>query len=367
MTVDINTLSEAKVRLKTLQEYNVNQLERASELGDLAFTTGKEVALRIQNIALNIDAEELDFLPEDTITHIHNRCHEVLRVFRAMQKFSLDKQHPQVERDRLVQELKVAYQDFYNKMSTHIAYLEAIKKPDLTLKEEIEKVHSLWNVQFKEALSRSNKKARDASNKADKAINEANEVISNAEERLKEADALIESIKNASAEGGALEQAKHFRGEKEYHKKRARWWAFGTLLSAIILLTYTFFSINLHTLYGIDLNGPDKEALAIQVTSTKLLIFAVLGYMLILSVKNFMSHKHNMVVNSHREVALHTFEALAKAANQDEGARDIILTHAASCIFSPQDTGYVKFNSSSDANGLTGSSLILNLMKKSDE
>ena len=36
-----------------------------------------------------------------------------------------------------------------------------------------------------------------------------------------------------------------------------------------------------------------------------------------------------------------TFKALADAAGEDN-SKDIVLNHAASCIFSPQETGYTK-------------------------
>jgi hypothetical protein len=57
--------------------------------------------------------------------------------------------------------------------------------------------------------------------------------------------------------------------------------------------------------------------------------------------KNFLSHKHNSIVNKHRQNALMTYSALADAASSEE-AKDIVLNHAASCIFSPQETGYIK-------------------------
>ena len=49
----------------------------------------------------------------------------------------------------------------------------------------------------------------------------------------------------------------------------------------------------------------------------KILFFAILSYMLSLSARNFMSHKHNAVVNRHRHKALKTFKALADAASND--------------------------------------------------
>jgi hypothetical protein len=58
-----------------------------------------------------------------------------------------------------------------------------------------------------------------------------------------------------------------------------------------------------------------------------------------------LAHRHNAVVNHHRENALLTFNALVAAA-ADEDNRDIVLTHAASCIFAPQDTGYTRHTTS---------------------
>ncbi len=57
-----------------------------------------------------------------------------------------------------------------------------------------------------------------------------------------------------------------------------------------------------------------------------------------------MSHKHNEIVNRHRQNALATFTTLADATS-DAASSDIVLSHAASCIFSPQETGYAKQDS----------------------
>jgi hypothetical protein len=84
-------------------------------------------------------------------------------------------------------------------------------------------------------------------------------------------------------------------------------------------------------------NGYDAAQLAIS----KVLIFAVIGFMLVLAARNFIASKHNAIVNRHRYNALLTFKALADAAGSEE-RRDIVLNYAASCIFSPQETGYSK-------------------------
>ena len=79
----------------------------------------------------------------------------------------------------------------------------------------------------------------------------------------------------------------------------------------------------------------------IQLGISKTLMFAVISYMLYLCSRNFLAHKHNAIVNKHRQAALQTYTALADAAQSQE-SRDVVLTHAAACIFSPQSTGYSK-------------------------
>lgn len=86
---------------------------------------------------------------------------------------------------------------------------------------------------------------------------------------------------------------------------------------------------------------PEDTFQNIQLITSKGLLFAVIAYMLFLSARNFLSHKHNSIVNKHRQNALMTYSALADAAASEE-AKDIVLNHAASCIFSPQETGYIK-------------------------
>jgi hypothetical protein len=56
--------------------------------------------------------------------------------------------------------------------------------------------------------------------------------------------------------------------------------------------------------------------------------------------KSYRAYRHNAVVNRHRQNALATFEAFAKAASDAE-TKNAVLLQATQCIFSPQQTGYV--------------------------
>ena len=88
--------------------------------------------------------------------------------------------------------------------------------------------------------------------------------------------------------------------------------------------------------------------------------------MLFLSAKNFLTHKHNAIVNKHRQNALVTFQALVDAA-KDESCKDIILTHASSCIFSPQETGYSKGGSNPSGSNRSIVELLPNIMTNVDK
>jgi type II secretory pathway pseudopilin PulG len=85
--------------------------------------------------------------------------------------------------------------------------------------------------------------------------------------------------------------------------------------------------------------APTSSYEAVQLGISKILIFGVIAYMLVLCARNFLSHTHNAIVNKQRQNALMTFKELADAA-RDEESKDVVLTHAAACIFAPQDTGY---------------------------
>lgn len=77
----------------------------------------------------------------------------------------------------------------------------------------------------------------------------------------------------------------------------------------------------------------------VQLGVSKVLTFGVLSFLTYLFAKNFLNHKHNAIVNKHRQNALATYRALVEAAGSPNVA-DVVLTHASACIFSPQSTGY---------------------------
>ncbi len=172
-----------------------------------------------------------------------------------------------------------------------------------------------------------------------------------------DADNALSAIRSVASEQGVSQQAHYFRDEAQSQETLANSWLQYTYRFAAALGCFAVLSLFLHKFEWIK---PDNTAEMFQLVTSKVLIFTVLGYMLILAAKNYTTHKHNAVVNRHRQNALLTYRALVTAA-EDTGTQDIVLAHAASCIFSPQDTGFSHGKSESS----TGSKSVLELFTKS--
>jgi len=151
-----------------------------------------------------------------------------------------------------------------------------------------------------------------------------------------DADKALAEIRAVAAEQGVSQQAIHFKAEAAEQESLAATWLTYTYRFAAAVGGFAVLSLFLHK---IDWIRPESSAEMFQLISSKLLIFAVLGYLLLMASRNYTTHKHNAVVNRHRHNALLTYRSLVEASG-GAGTEDIVLAHAASCIFSPQETGF---------------------------
>jgi membrane protein implicated in regulation of membrane protease activity len=159
-----------------------------------------------------------------------------------------------------------------------------------------------------------------------------------------EAKRILEEVRKVAAEQGVSQQAHYFAQESIEHDKEAKWWRNWTVVTAGLLVAYVAATAFLHKWSFL---APTNTYETVQLALSKALAFIVLAFLLLMCARNFFSHKHNAIVNKHRQNALLTFKALVDAAGSEE-RRDVILTYAASCIFSPQETGYAKGSGAPD-------------------
>lgn len=72
---------------------------------------------------------------------------------------------------------------------------------------------------------------------------------------------------------------------------------------------------------------------------TKLMVYTILIYAIILSVKNYNAQMHNHIINIHKSNALKSTLNLLNTARSDDG-NDKLLIQATQAIFTHQNTGY---------------------------
>jgi len=147
---------------------------------------------------------------------------------------------------------------------------------------------------------------------------------------------VLDEAKRVSAEQGVSQQAIHFKEAADGHDAKALQWRKATIGVATGLAVYSLLTVVLHKIPWV---APASTYDTVQLAISKVLVFGVISYMLYLCARNFLSHKHNAVVNRHRQNALMTYRALVEAGQEPSG-QDTVLNHAAACIFSPQPTGY---------------------------
>ena len=177
---------------------------------------------------------------------------------------------------------------------------------------------------------------KERSDQADRLLAEMSKVLENVKNSEEEIEAtlgksqkLLESIEKIASESGVGAHANFFADQVKQHETFSLRWLWGTIVAAGLLILW------------IGVSGFLESILPASGLTwwTRALIALVLASLLAYSAKNYMAHKHNAVVNQHRENALRTYEALVAPAKE---TRDIVLNHAAACIYAPRDSGYVK-------------------------
>lgn len=144
-----------------------------------------------------------------------------------------------------------------------------------------------------------------------------------------------ENIKKANelkASAATAHHANNFNEQSKYHKEYSKYWLFTSVIIAIIV-----FGMGLYFL----LNPPittTTDNLFIYATS-KIVLFAVLFYILSICTKNYKAHQHNMLINSHRYNALCTYDYFISASNDNE-AKKSMLSSVFNTIFINQSTSF---------------------------
>jgi hypothetical protein len=305
-------ITDTQKALDEIKAYDLTRIPRRDELGKvLNFEEAVAPARRLQEFFNRIPAEFVPELSTNFVGAVYNQALSFLNILGQIQSFDAQTENPGSARENLLNSLNGLYETVFNSLHPAVSFVASRQRDFSSLELEARAA--------KEAATR---QAADMQ-KAMKANQE-------------EADRILGEIRKVAAEQGVSQQAAYFKGEADDHDKLAKTWERYTVYVAIGLGLYALATAIFATLYT-----PHNPYQAVQLGLSKVLIFAVIAYMLFHCARTTLAHRHNAVINHHRENALLTFNPLVAAAGEEEH-RDIVLTHAASCIFSPQETGYTK-------------------------
>ncbi|MEM6962704.1 MAG: hypothetical protein AAF550_13340 [Myxococcota bacterium] len=307
-------LEETKVSLERIQNFDTVKFDRKTELGaQLNLESAIEPARKVIALFKRIPPEMMSEFPERLLEQVKAQADQVFNAFKTAEEFNTSVENPTLERTNIINTIQGLYDPAFQALFNVIAY-SAARATDF---------------QRLEAEGRAAVQAV-----ADKTA----ELSKNLEESQSEANAILADVRKTAAEQGVSQQAIYFKEESEYHDERSKDWLRATLAWGAAVLLFAIGSIFLHK---IPYFSPTNAIESWQLISSKVLIFAVLGYLLLLSARTFLAHRHNAITNKHRQNALVTFQALVDAGQTKE-SRDTVLRFAASSVFSPQDTGVIR-------------------------
>lgn len=163
------------------------------------------------------------------------------------------------------------------------------------------------------------------------------------------AEEMLRNLRDTIAEKGILERAINFKNTIDDHQWHARMWLLSAIGFATVLLCIACYFFEHIRIYYSNETGKN-----IQFALTKLVILGIFSYGLLVSIRNYQAHTHNKAVNKHRYNAILSYTSFVDPATKDD-VRDKILTYVASCVFSPQDTG---FTASGGSEGIGAKNII---------
>ncbi|MDF1715778.1 MAG: hypothetical protein P1U75_03745 [Antarcticimicrobium sp.] len=316
-----DVLQEAIESLSRVQEFNVESLEQKTRLGsENSFEEVLEPARALLGIFQQIPSSTLELFPDNELNQIKSISDAAYNLFSEILSFSLSEGDVENRRKALIDKVRSQIQPAFTKLHSLVSFAMA-------------KTVDFANLE------------RQARGTIQAIRDQTDRILAELEENKQQAELALDAAQKAAAEQGVVQQAKYFKEEADTHEALAEFWRKWTLWTAAGVGVYGALTLFIHKWSWL---APKSSFETFQVITAKLLVFFVLTFLLFLCSKNFLSNRHNAIVNRHRQNALMTYRALVEASGTPE-ARDTVLSHAAAAIFQLHDTGYVKAGDNSGA------------------
>lgn len=311
-------LTETQSALAIIKKLEPTSLGRSEVLGQLMnFEEIIPSAQKLISLFEKIPSDILPELPETELSQILNAANSTRKLFDEVADFDPKQTNPNQARTNLISRIQSQYNGVFGSVYPLVSYGVA------------------RTVDFNGLDSEARAVVRSLEDRS-----EAMEKIF--AEREEKANALEEQLRSTLAEQGVTQQAKYFGNEADSHRVLADTWQANTKKWAWLVVIVAIASFFTHRIPWI---APTNVPEAIQFIGSKVLLIGALTFMLIRAARNYRAHRHNEVINRHKQNSLLTFNALVEAGATPE-ARNTVLNHAAASIYGQPDSGYV--NASGD-------------------
>lgn len=319
---------ETSESLERIQNFDAETLPRVDDLGSsVNFQDAVEPAKRLISLYKRLSLSALQDFPVPVCQNIKSWADADFQKFQQILDFdvsSVDKPAP--TRDQYIEALRNAYEPAFKNLHPYISY----------------SLHRAADFQRLDTEARATLQA--VSDKASK-------TLGSLDEQKEAAEAILKDIRDVAAEQGVTQMATYFKGEADEHSEEAKNWEKRTAWMAIAVIGFAIASLFLHKWAWLS---PSNTYETVLLTTSKIIIFTVLTYLLILCARNYLNHKHNAIVNKHRQNALMTYRTMVDATD-DPGSREAILIQAAACIYGMENTGYAP---KGEGSGVSGRSMV---------
>lgn len=328
MPANPSMIAAATESVQRMQEFDVNTLPRTEELGKrMNFADAVEPAKELVALYQKINLSMLIAMPQSAVDNIRNIADSNYNCLRRILNF--DPQHSdESQRQLLVRGVHDAYGQAFNILALPICFgVSVFEAGDIdALKNEVR--GALQGIE--NTVSKKTKEA------IEKIGEDAAQIIEKAKEAEQKASAVVGIAREAAAATGVLQNEEVFHKEANRHRKNANWWLGFAIVSVVAFVVVAGYDLLWKFFFPADSGIGD-----IPFFSARWVFLPAIVYALFFCVKNYTTSRHNFVVNTHRQNALQTYQVLVASATTPE-VQDIVLTHAARCIFDQRDTGYAK-------------------------
>lgn len=319
-----DALQQVITAVESVQNLDPQTIARTETLGSaLDFSPALPSFRRTIDFFSQIPLKHIPDLPEPQRAALKSHADAFFAIFQKLMSFTPAQAPNAAEaREQLIAEVNAGYAAAFAKLFPLVSYLGSRERD----------------------ISEVQREARQA---VDAARAEADALSAQMQEAAAESQRVLAEIRRTAAEAGVSQQAHYFAEQATSHSNVAKNWQKYTAWTAIGLAAFAALTV----VVGRYVLVPATPYEAVQLGLSKLLIFSTIAYLLFICSRTLLAHRHNEIVNKHRQNALLTFNALVDAAGTTE-TREIVLTHASACIFSPQESGFTKGGSSQSPNSL---------------